>query len=63
VDNAIAVRDTVARLITEVSAGQPNPRVAAGLVPLMSLQLRAIEVVDLESRVKKLEQEVARAQK
>jgi hypothetical protein len=48
----IAVRDAVARLITEVSSGRLNPRVAAGLVPLMSLHLRAIEVADLEPRLK-----------
>jgi len=46
VDNATAAQDTVTRWTTEVSAGRLNPRVAAGLVPLMSLQLRAIEVAD-----------------
>jgi hypothetical protein len=41
VDNAVAVRDTVARLIAEVYAGRLNPRVAAGLTPMMNLQLRS----------------------
>jgi hypothetical protein len=34
-DNAIAVRDTAARLIADVIAGKVHPRVAAGLAPLM----------------------------
>jgi hypothetical protein len=41
VDNAVAVRDTVARLIAEVYAGRLNPRVAAGLTLMMNLQLRS----------------------
>jgi hypothetical protein len=32
-DNALAVRDTVARLIADVYAGRINPRIAAGLAP------------------------------
>jgi hypothetical protein len=55
VDNAIAVRDLVARLIADVHAGKVHPKVAAGLAPLMNLQLRAIETSNLEIRVEKLE--------
>jgi hypothetical protein len=55
VDNAIAVRDLVARLIADVHAGRVHPKVAAGLAPLMNLQLRAIETSNLEIRVEKLE--------
>jgi hypothetical protein len=55
VDNAIAVRDLVARLIADVHAGKVNPKIAAGLAPLMNLQLRAIETSNLEIRVEKLE--------
>ena len=33
-DNAVAVRDTAARLIADVMAGQVHPRIAAGLVRL-----------------------------
>jgi len=55
VDNAIAVRDLVARLIADVHTGKLHPRVAAGLAPLMNLQLRAIETANLELRVEKLE--------
>jgi hypothetical protein len=54
-DNALAVRDTVARLIAEVYAGKIHPRIAAGLAPLMNLQLRAIETTNLERRVAELE--------
>jgi hypothetical protein len=57
-DNAIAVRDTVARLIVDVLAGKVNPRVAAGLAPLLNLQMRAIDSADFEQRFAKLEQEL-----
>ena len=54
-DNALAVRDTVARLISDVLAGKIHPRVAAGLAPLLNLQLRAIETASLEGRIAELE--------
>src|SRR5271169_4516261 len=54
VDNAVAIRDLVARLIADVYAGKLPPKVAAGLAPLMNLQLRAIETSNLELRVEKL---------
>jgi len=47
VGTASAVRDLGARLIADILAGRMNPRTASGLAPLMSLQLRAIEVADL----------------
>src|ERR1700722_14448612 len=37
VDNAIAVRDLVARLIAAVHTGKLHPKIAAGLAPLMNL--------------------------
>ena len=52
---AIAVRDAVARLIDDVYSGKLHPRVASGLAPLLSLQLRAIETSDLERRIEALE--------
>jgi hypothetical protein len=55
-DNAGAVRDAAGRLIAEVIAGNIHPRVAAGLAPLMNLQLHAITIADLELRMAKLEQ-------
>jgi hypothetical protein len=60
-DNATAVRDTVARLINDVYAGKLNPRIAAGLAPLMNLQLRAIETTDLERRMARIEKLLAKA--
>ena len=54
-DNANAVKDTVARLIHDVLSGKLHPRTAAGLAPLLSLQLRAIETTDHERRLKALE--------
>jgi len=59
-DNALAVRDMLARLIADVYAGKIQPRIAAGLVPLMNLQLRAIETTDLERRLAKLEKLLAK---
>jgi hypothetical protein len=61
-DNAIAVRDTVARLIEDVYAGKIHPRIAAGLVPLLNLQLRAIRTTDLEGRLANLEKLSAEAE-
>ena len=54
-DNAMAFRDTVARLISDVYAGKLHPRIAAGLAPLMHLQLRVLEKTELEKRLGKLE--------
>jgi hypothetical protein len=61
-DSAVAVRDTVARLITDVYAGKLHPRIAAGLAPLMNLQLRAIETADLEQRMVRIENLLAKAE-
>jgi hypothetical protein len=61
-DNALAIRDTVARLIVDVYAGKIHPRIAASLAPLINLQLRAIETTDLERRVAKLEKLLAEAE-
>jgi len=44
-NSAIAVRDTLARLIVDVHAGNLQPRVASGLASLLNLQLRTIETV------------------
>jgi hypothetical protein len=51
-NNALAVRDAVVRLIADVHAGKLQPKIAAGLAPLLNLQLRAIEsVTELEKQV------------
>jgi hypothetical protein len=60
VDNVIAVRDLVARLIADVHTGKLDPKVAAGMAPLMNLQLRAIETIEtlnIEMRLAKVEEE------
>jgi hypothetical protein len=54
-DSAVAVRETVARLITDTYAGKLHPRMAAGLAPLLSLQLRVIETTELEQRMVRIE--------
>jgi general stress protein YciG len=58
-ETATAVRDAVAQLIADVYAGKLHSRVAAGLAPLLNLQLRAIETTDLERRLAKLEKLLA----
>jgi Family of unknown function (DUF5763) len=60
-DNAIAVRDTVARLVADVYVGRLHPRIAAGLAPLMNLQLKAIEATNIEQRLTKLEKRLGEA--
>jgi hypothetical protein len=54
-DNAMAIRDTVARLISDVYAGKLHPRISAGLAPLMHLQLRVLEKTEVEKRLAKVE--------
>jgi hypothetical protein len=49
-------------LIRGALEGRINLRMATGLVPVMNLQLRAVETADLETRLKKLEQDFAREQ-
>ena len=61
-DNAVAVRDAVARLITEVHAGRLHPKVAASLAPLLNLQLRAIETTNLEQRIVRIEKLLAKSE-
>lgn len=58
---ATAIRDAVARLIADVYAGKVHPKIAAGIAPLMSLQLQAIETADLERRLASVEKLVAKA--
>jgi len=62
-DNALAVRDTVARLIAEVYAGRTQPRIATGLTPLLSLQLRVIETTEWERRLAAVEKQLAKGAK
>lgn len=54
-DTVQAVRDMVSRLVADVYAGKLNPRIAAGLAPLLNLQMRAIETSDMERRIADLE--------
>lgn len=61
-DTPAAVRDTVGRLIADVYAGKLHPRIAAGLAPLINLQLRAIEGVDFEQRVAEFEKRLTRTE-
>jgi hypothetical protein len=60
-NTALAVRETVDRLIAEVYSGKLPLRIASGLAPLLNLQLRAIWTADLEHRVAKLEKLLANA--
>ena len=57
-DTVIAVRNTNSRLIEEACSGKRHPRLAACLAPLLQLQLRAIEITDLQQEVAKLRKRV-----
>lgn len=62
-DSPSAVRDIVGQLIADVYAGKLHPRIAAGLAPLLNLQLRAIETTNLErmaERITEMEKRLAR---
>jgi Family of unknown function (DUF5763) len=61
-DNTLAVRDTVARLIAEGYAGKIHPKIVAALTPLLGLQLRAIETANLEQRFAELQTRVAKVE-
>jgi len=56
-DNALAVRNTVARLVDDVYSGRVQPRVAVSVAHLLSLQLRAIGLTDIEERLARLERD------
>jgi hypothetical protein len=51
----MAIRDTVARLISGVYSDKLHPRIAAGLAPLMHLQLRVLEKTEFEKRLARVE--------
>jgi hypothetical protein len=61
-DKVSAVQDAVEKLIADVYAGKLPPRVAAGLAPLLNLQLRAVEATNLELRLEKVEKLLAKAE-
>ena len=50
-----AVRPHRKRVISDVYAGKLHSRIAAGLAPLMHLQLRVLEKTEFEKRLGKLE--------
>jgi hypothetical protein len=59
-DNAIAVRDTLARLIPDVHAGRVALRTSAELARLLNLQLRALEsIAKFEERRKAAERSMS----
>jgi hypothetical protein len=63
-DNAMAVRDTLARIIPAALAGKLDHRVAASVGPLLNLQMRAIDMVnsqqslDADGRMTLMEKQV-----
>jgi|ERR1017187_322775 hypothetical protein len=54
-DSAVGIRETVCRLAAEVYAGTLDPRAASALVPLLNIQLRAIETAEMERHLALLE--------
>jgi hypothetical protein len=57
-DNVSGVREMVTLLIADVLSGKLRPNVASGLAPLLNLQLRAINLTDVEQRLTKLEKRI-----
>ena len=53
---AKGVMEECARLIESVYAGRVPPKVATCIAPLLSLQMRVIQLADLDVRIAKLEQ-------
>jgi hypothetical protein len=58
-----AVRDVAEKLIADVYAGRVQPRVAAGLAPLLNLQLRVVQATDFERGLAQLEKLAKRAER
>jgi hypothetical protein len=61
-DTVSALRDAVEKLIAEVYAGKIHPRVAAGLAPLLNLQLRAVMATDFDRRLARVEKLMAKTE-
>jgi general stress protein YciG len=57
-DTAVGVRDTVARLIADMYSGKLRPNVAVGLASLLSLQLRAIEKIEVQGRIAEMQEQL-----
>ena len=57
-DSVSAVCEAVKRLIADVYTGKLHPRTAAGIAPLLQLQMRAIEKTDFDQRLAKLEKQL-----
>jgi hypothetical protein len=55
VETVAALRETVSQLIDRVISGRLNARVAAGVAPLLNLQLRTLEFAEIEPRIAELE--------
>jgi hypothetical protein len=53
---ALDLQNLVERLIADVWTRKLDPRTAAGLVPLLGLRIRTLEIFDLDVRLRKLEQ-------
>lgn len=62
-NSAVAVRNTVDRLIADVYAGKLHPRIAGGIAHLLQLQLRVLDATDMEERIAKLERLTAKREK
>ena len=56
---ATAVREMVDRLISGVYSGTVDAKIASGLAPLLTIQLRAIGTADLERSVAELQKQLA----
>ena len=57
VNTLVALRDAIAQLVESIYQGMVDPRIGSGLAPLLNVQLRVIDIAELEERVARLEQE------
>ena len=48
VETVAALREIVSQLIDRVISGRLHPRVAAGVAPLLNLQLRTLELAEID---------------
>lgn len=57
-DSAAKISEILDRIISELYGGELRPRVADTLGRLLNVRLRAIQVTDLERRLRELEQSI-----
>jgi hypothetical protein len=60
-DSALAVRNAIAQVFTDLYSGRISPKVASSLAALLSLEVRAIGIWDLVQEIEMLKKGMAEA--